>query len=329
VLSSQANPSNIAGITFHLAGLTFTKPVAINNHVELVQITGGSLDVSTDASKVPFTSQLIKAAFPTGLPASSKSALHIDLAQQVAKNGRPIQVAAQKVGGKWYPSLFYTVAAAATDAQPVPQSDYIPAAGAASPQDAVSGAIRALISGNYRAAIALTSPDELGVLHDYGGLILAQAPKPPSSVSFSIKDLQFTTKTLPSGVVRVSLSSLAVSFTAGGQAQEVTVKISGNCIDVGVAGHTQHVCSSDVIDDALQAVGGFGLTISPTAPQRQAIEDLFSGLLNVAGVDTSKIGGQWYVDPVQSYLAETSSILSALKGNDIFELVGFVRSLGQ
>jgi hypothetical protein len=52
------------------------------------------------------------------------------------------------------------------------------------------------------------------------------------------------------------------------------------------------------------------------------------GGLTKIGIDTTQSGGQWYVNPVRSYLDVSGSILSGLKDNDLLELIRFFSSLG-
>ena len=51
----------------------------------------------------------------------------------------------------------------------------------------------------------------------------------------------------------------------------------------------------------------------------QAITDLLSGFTKL-GVATSQTDGQWYVDPVRTFVDLGGTMLSGLKGNDLFEL---------
>jgi hypothetical protein len=200
VLQPNADPNNVSGVKFQVQGLTFAdKTVPINDRVQIVQLTGGTLDVSADAAKIPFTRDFLDAAFPHGLPTGSNQTQHIDIAQVVRdNNNHAIRIAAQKSGGKWYPSVFYTIADNAAGNDVPTTADAIPARGGSSPQDAVTKMVNALIQGDYTGAITLLSPDELAVMHDYGGLLLRGAGSGgPSDVT--VPDLQLKTEQVSGG----------------------------------------------------------------------------------------------------------------------------------
>jgi hypothetical protein len=57
------------------------------------------------------------------------------------------------------------------------------------------------------------------------------------------------------------------------------------------------------------------------------LADLLTGLTKI-GVDTTRSGGLWYVNPVRSYLDVTTSVLSGLKDNDLLEMIQFFSNLG-
>lgn len=325
VLQKGADPKSVTGVSFAAHGLTFDdKTITINDRVRIVQLTGGTLKISADAAKVPFTRDFLDAAFPHGLPAQSSSSTQIDIATAVREQGnQPIRIATQKVGSTWYPSIFYTVADnAAHHAVPTP-ADAIAAVGGSSPQDAVKRMVNALLRGDTTGAVKLLSPDELAVMHDYGGLFLRKAGS-YRAPSVTLKNLQLKTDEVSGGATRVLLRSVTVASSNG---QQSTVTVDGSCIEVTAPGANRRMCTSDLVTQILNAVQGFGVSLDVTPAQRQALGDLLSGLTKV-GVDTTQSGGKWYVNPVRSYLDVTSSVLSGLKDNDLLELFGFFAKLG-
>jgi hypothetical protein len=325
VLQPTADPNNVSGVKFQVQGLTFAdKTVPINDRVQIVQLTGGTLDVSADAAKIPFTRDFLDAAFPDGLPTGSNQTQHIDIAQVVRdnNNNQPIRIAAQKSGGKWYPSIFYTIADNATGNQVPTAADAIPATGGSSPQDAVRKMVNALSQGDYTSAIKLLSPDELAVMHDYGGLLLRGAGGgAPSDVT--VKDLQLKTDQVSGGATRVTVSSVTV--VSGGA--ETTVQVDGSCVDVTTNGQHKRMCASDFVTQIVSFLESFGASAHVTSAQQQSLERLLTGFTKV-GVDTTQSGGQWYVNPARSFLDVTSSVLSGLQDNDLLELFRFFASLG-
>jgi hypothetical protein len=325
VLQPSADANNVSGVKLHVQGLTFTdKTVTINNRVQIVQVTGGTFDISSDVAKVPLTHDFINAAFPHGLPTGGNQTQHIDIAQAVhdSNGNKPIRIATQKVGGKWYPSIFYTVADAAYGSQAPTAADAIPAEGGSSAQDAVTKLVNALIKSDYTGAIKLLSPDELAVMHDYGGVIVRSSGGGGSS-DVTLKDLQLNAEQVSGGATRVTLKSVTV-VSGGG---ETTVQVDGSCADVTVQGDHKRMCSADMANQLISFLESFGVSSHVTPAQRQAIENLLTGFTKI-GVDTTQSGGQWYVNPGRSFFDVTASVLSGLQDNDLLELARFIASLG-
>lgn len=331
VLSSSANPSSVSGFTFAAHNLKYGKTIQVNNHVQIVQITGGSIDVSGDAAKLPFTSRFLSTA---KVPDRTKSQHHTIT--------RPIRIAVEKVGGSWYPSLFYTAADSAAHHAIPTASDQIPAVGAGSPDSVVRQMISALMAGNYTAAIQLVSPDELGALHDYGGMLTTHASA-PRQLPVTLSNIEFADTPITDGV-RVSLKSVNLKV----QGQSVHASIDGSCVTIDANALHKKICASDAANAITGFLGAFtctgiqsfgggsssgGVATTPntcsgpklTAAQKQAITDLITGLLSAGGVDTAQSGGKWYVTPVRSFGDLGASVLQALKGDDLYQLIGLAK----
>lgn len=317
VVKSGADLTHVSGIQI-AANLTYgAKPIVINDHVQVVEVTGGTLTVSGDLAKVPFSAEFLRAI---GRQASSAQAsATTDIGAEVRRTGRPFRIAAQQVDGKWYPSLLYTIADNVVTSHGLhapTAADRIPAVGADSPDAAASGLVQALVQGDIARAIELSSPDELAALHDYGKLIVDRVHY---SSHAQIKDIQFADST-SGGVTRVSLKSVHV---LAGRA-DVSVAVAGNCTDVTVNGQTRHFCSSDIMDLLGGGEGPFHRQL--TAAQRTAISHLTSGATSAAGLVTVQVGGRWYVEPIRTYLDLFGQLLSGLQPGDVTALISIFRS---
>jgi hypothetical protein len=322
VLTHAADPAAVSGVTFAAHGLTYAdQPIAVNDHVQIVQITGGTVDLGLDAADLPFTRAFLDRLDPR--PSSDHRSVAIT---------RPVRIATQKVGDTWYPSVFYTVADAAAHSVIPSSADRIPARGAGSPEQAVERLVRALGSGDLASAIAVVSPAELGALHDYGGLVVRSAER-TRRPSMSITTLDLVS-TPVSGGARVQLRKVVVSSDG----RRLGIALDGGCASVDLGGLHRKVCPSDVPGLISMFAGGFrcdgaggsssGIAQGRlpdcharpfTAAQRQAITDLVSGILS-GGIDTAKAGGAWFVSPVRTLADTGSTVLGALKGNDLLEL---------
>ena len=315
VLKASADAGHLAGLDVTAKNITYDKTdESINDHVKIVKLTGGTVTVNADLSKVPFTDEYVNIVFPNGLPSNSKSNQSIDIADIARENGEPVRIAAEKVKNKWYPSVFYTIAdAAARDADagtPGP-GDYVAPNGAASPEDAVIQAIEAISKNDPKRLIELASPDELAVVHDYGGLILKNTSD-LSDAQFTIKDLQLNKKNISDGV-RVSLKSITVDVPD----HEAKVVVNGNCLEVTADGDFQKFCA----DEIAKQLNKGPLRDKPlTAEQTAALTRLAQGIPNI-GIDVSSSGGQWYLNPMRSYLDLTNSLVEPLHNNDLIVLL--------
>ena len=251
------------------------------------------------------------------MTARSRTSSTVDIAQKVKQSGKPIRIATQKVGGSWYPSLLYTIADNAVTSsglQAPSAADRIPANGADSADAAVEGLITSALNGDLRRVGELLSPDELAVVHDYGKLILDRVHYDPPGVK--LRNIGFhDTKT--SDGTRVEITSVEIATADSGV---VKVQLNGDCTTITVQGHTQRMCSPDLIGELSPLIGR-----DLTAAQRTAIADLFSGIMHATGLETTEVDGKWYVNPLRSYFHLFDALLSGLKGDDakvLLQLLG-------
>ena len=322
VLQASADPSKVTGLQVSLTGLTFTgAPLKVNDHVSVVQITGGTLHVSADARRVPFTRAFLDAAFPGG-SLSGSSSQTIDIAQQVRDHGgAPVRVAAQQVDGGWYPSIFYTAADSAANHRIPAASDAVAAHGAMSAAEAVKQAVSALLTADYRTAIALLSPNELAAVHDYAGLILQHAPTTTAPVH--LEDLQLTTTPDGADHAKITLRSVSLTTDSG---EHVSVSIDGSCVTATAGDKTQHMCAADLVTTLESFLNSVNINTALTGAQQRAVTDLLSTAYQT-GVVTEFVGGSWFVAPVRSVLEVYATILSGLQGDDAIQLATLVRTI--
>ncbi|MCL2781774.1 MAG: hypothetical protein FWD74_09885, partial [Actinomycetia bacterium] len=265
-----ANSSSDLSSILKLNAQSFTfdpTPDKITDNVEVVKLTGGTLTYNMDLSKSPAAQQMLQGMLPGSLPAALTSG-SVDISQFIKdqNNGEPIRIATQKVGDKWYPSLFYTIADNAANSSGVTDLGApVPANGASSPQDLVTQLLNAVATQDSRRLIELTSPDEMAALHDYGSVLLQNATAPVAP-TFKVTDLSVATKTISGGATRVTLQSITVQTDS----MTVTVKISGGCLTVsnGSPG-TLTLCANDVS----QYLDQYASELQITPDQEKAIAD--------------------------------------------------------
>ena len=313
VLDKTADPGKVAGVQIQSSALTFgSSDDVVNDRVHVVKVTGGTITINSDAGKIPYTKEFIEAAFPNGAP-SGTSTDTIDIGQQVKDSGKPVRIAVQKVDGKWYPSLMYTVVDSINhdngNSNPA-ASDAIPAVGEGSPEDAVRALLTAATKSDVNKAIAVLDPSDSAALHDYGKL-LSQSMVAGNGAAFTIDDVSFNT-TKVTGGTRVSLKSITVTDTGGGSKSTVTVV--GDCLNIDANNDSKRYCAGDALDLLSNT------KIALTSDEKQALTDLFKSLPNI-GVVTTQSGGKWFVSPIRTYADLGTAILTGLGDNDLLILI--------
>lgn len=330
VLSSDADLRHLSGAGAKFSGLTFGGNITINDHVQVVQITGGTLRVDTDLSKLPLSSDFLKAiGLEHGLSGTHSATVNIADAVR-ANHGETIRVAAEKVGGRWYPSLLYTIAYYAVDSSGLPQpsaSDAVPAKGADSPVDAVKTLVSALLGGDIPGAIGVTSPSEDAALHDYGGVIIKQVGSSYPAAPVTVDRLELHSTAGPDGTQLVQLDGFSAQVADLGQ---VSLEIDGDCVRLTMHGGMQRMCvdrEMRMLTQMFKQFSGKPLT----AAQQQALKDLSSSnnLIGSGGIVTSQVDGKWFVNPIQTFGDGTTSLLQQFQGNDLLELIGLFKQLAQ
>lgn len=322
VLASNADPAKVSGVDVSAKQLTYgDKTVTINDHVQIVQVTGGTLTVNADALKLPLTDDVLNQIKANSSDTSQTKTY--DLSDYNRTNGHPLRVAAQKVDGHWYPSLAYTIADNAATSQHLQapaQSDSIPADGASSADEAVRTAIEDLLRGDVRGAIAVTDPVEAAALHDYGPLIVRQGRYSSSGVT--LDDVQFSDSSANGGT-RVTLKSLRLTERGG---DTVSITVDGSCFDFTADGDQRHLCLDDdnVVGGFVTGITGARKSADDLTPaQRSAVKNLLAGSGSL-GVVTVQRSGQWYVSPLRTTSELSVTLLSGLQDGDGKELIGLI-----
>ncbi|MGI8880136.1 MAG: hypothetical protein ACR2KJ_06415 [Jatrophihabitans sp.] len=315
VLSSSADPKNVSGLDVSATALTYASgDEKINDHLTIVKLTGGKITVNVDLSKVPYTQEFLKIAFKGRSTPTGSRTRTIDIGQVVKQTGEPIRIATQEVSGKWYPSLLYTIADNAVhsgNGRNPTSADYIPAAGASSAEDAVRGLLDAAGKQDATAAIKLLSPDEMAVVHDYGGLIVKGTGSPDPSNTFTVTDATFDTSKVSGGTL-VSIKSVTVNTSDG----KYGFSVDGDCVSYTSPDNSGKFCAAD-------ALKSIGRDSDISADQKAALQRLFTALPKI-GIVATQSGGKWYVSPLRSYGDLLLGVLGNLQDNDLLTLLSLI-----
>ncbi|WP_051386028.1 hypothetical protein [Actinokineospora inagensis] len=310
VYKSGVDPNNIAGgFELKAENLKFDEAGAekVNDHLTITKLVGGTVTVSSDMSKLPLTQDFIDLAFPTGVTQAPQTQT-FDVAKLVKENKGALRIATIEVDGEWYPSLFYTIAdyALAADKQKWP-SKPIAAKGAASPGDAVRQLADAALAEDMTRVIELLPPDEMGVLHDVGPVLVDAAGKgKPSDVK--ITKLETETQDVDNAT-KVLLKE--IELDSGGR--QIKVTKDGECYAAETDGEKQKVCANDLAGK----LGGRGMSTAAT----KAVTNLVKGMMANTGVITTEVDGKWYVSPIRSVTDLEVTALKSLQPEDIKALI--------
>ncbi|HVV10633.1 flagellar basal body protein FliL [Amycolatopsis sp.] len=315
VLDASADPEKLSGVQISTANLTFDEAGAeqVNDHVTITKLTGGTITVTGDASRLPLAKDFLDAV-PGGVDRSGPRTETIDIGKQVRQNGEPIRIATVQVDGEWYPSLLYTIADyALRDAGEKWPSTSIPANGAGSANDAVKETVQAVLDADVRRVIELMPPEEMAVLHDAGPAIVDALGPDAEPSGAKVIDLQ-TQSTDVDGGTRATLTSLVVQ---GPDGETYAFKKNGACYDATIEGDTRSMCADDLAGQIEDETG----SLLPGAVT-QVLQHLSTGVLAQGlGVIVTESGGKYYVSPLRTLVEQGVTLLRALQPGDITALL--------
>lgn len=314
VLAPGFEPKTLAGVAARTENLTFDEGAAehVNDHVTITKLTGGTVTVTTDLSKLPLTKGFLDQAAPAAVAGKADGTRSINIGDEVRKIGEPLRIATVKVDGRWYPSLFYTIADyALKSAGERWPSTSIPAVGAASSNDAVKEMVQAALDADMKRAIELVPPDEMAVLHDTGPAILKAVGSNARPTGVKVLDLQ-TRNSPVSGGTRATLTSLRLQDSSG---RQFSVRKDGDCYDVDGNGQNQHLCA----DAAAAQIAGLSGTV-PSAVT-QVFQHFSAGIMRQGlGVITTESQGKYYVSPLRTLSEQALTLLRSIDPGDIAAL---------
>jgi len=303
VLSAEADPSHVSGVSFRFSGIQ-TSTQYLEPTIAAVTITHGTMTSGTDIASLPLGS------FVTGLTGSlagKPSSSHTGS----ASTGRSALVTVND-GGSWYVSLGYTIAADAlrsgggTGAPPSPSLAVVPT-GASTPQGAVSNFLDSLAALNLSGMIADFAPGEMGALQSYAPMFLGKANAELSRVraSLSLKISVPTMSTQPLGsMTLVKVSKLVLQETAHG----TTITINGHCTTETSFGHSTTTCNG----------AGASRSILKLLPANiQSILQRMSHSRPNEGIATVEENGKWYISPVATLLQTVNAVVGELQPSDL------------
>lgn len=290
VVRRNVNAQDAAGLRLRTNGIRFDPSVQqVNDHVAITKLVAGTITIGSQLSADDYTANFLRTAFPRGLSAVHGSTT-LDIAQQVRRLGHPVRLATVEVNGRWYPSLFYSIADSVLQElhQPWP-ARVIPAVGADIPNEAAEDFLQAVLNGDARLAVEHTDPDEMAALHDMGQSLVTAVHLAPAD-RVHITHVAFDDRHVPGGGVEAVVRTLDLVV----HGQRVLVQWTDGCYSVQAAAGSSSLCAGGFAD----ALRGTPLEGNLPGSLLRLMDDMFGGLVrDGVGIVTTVDRELWYVNP--------------------------------
>jgi hypothetical protein len=228
--------------------------------------------------------------------------------------------AAVERDGRWYLSLFYSVAESARADGDVPDRGVV-ADGADSPDGAVDQLLSALEAQDLEGVIATLDPTEAEALQRYAPLFLddAQQALRDAEITWSITDRVYSVE--GSGSRRhVGIDSLTFQASSALAESSVALTFADGCTTIDIDGETEQTCEG-VGDQLGSQIGDAGIADEEaTQNLADALERAFEGY-SPQGIAVHEVDGQWYVSPIRSGFDFYNGILATLDKQEITDII--------
>jgi len=345
VLSPEFDLTALNGVDLRFDNVTL-RSVSVRSDVAQVFIDGGSTRASIDVAKLSLGAIITDHAPAEWLTFSDS------VARPIASS-TPIAVV--KRSGRWYVSLWYTVAenARISAGKPMPViADRPVPIGADTPEAAVERLIRETARLDPRIVIGMLDPEEMAALYDYAPLFLPEAEAAANDALQAAADSGF----------EWSIDSISLSSTPDGDLASVSLDaIEATLTSPDINGHLKladgkvdiDVTATIAYDNGDMVTTTYGIhdgctiveTDSPDmGPGYNSCDDqsglgIFGGGLFMMpaqavsgagsadfGVITHRVDGKWFVSPIRTV---TTAIITSLKAVNPDDLATALDSLSE
>jgi hypothetical protein len=300
-----------------------------------LSVTGGSVQVRNtnvaDITNIELTGEITATVDGEALPIGD---LLLDLADdadtdlaeldETTSEELELPLTAVEVDGRWYLSVFYSVAEAArtSSSSPpdIPESGIVPSGGA-TPEDALDVLLDGIEKLDVSAVIASLNPGEASALQRYAPLFIdeAQSLYDEAPFEFEVTQAEYTVSRDGSRRRHASIDLLAIEGSADGSAFEV--EYSDGCFNVSAEGEEFNSCE---LDDQLsgEELEQFDDMLSE-GPVRDLIDLLEKTFADYEqpGITLVQTDGSWYVSPIGTYFDQFLALARALDRAEIDALI--------
>jgi hypothetical protein len=300
------------GLAIHTSGIRFDTSAVqqVNDHIAITQLVAGTITIGGKLSANDYTASFLSSAFPNGVPAAGGPTT-IDIANMVKQSGHPVRIATVRVGGRWYPSVFYTIAdSVLRNLHQNWPATTLAARGADVPNEAAEDFLQELFNADAKDAIAHTSPVEMGALHDMGqALVNATRGAKPTGVRLG--PILFDDRHVTKQEVDAVVQNMTFTLQDG---QKIVLTHTGTCYALQQGGKQTQLCASNIADQ----LRSDPLAKALPASVANLLQDLFAGpVSDGVGIVTVESRELWYVEPGRTVTQLLHDMYGSLKADDL------------
>lgn len=338
VLDDDIDLSALEGIDLTLAGFE-PRVERPGNGLAHIYLGTGTIAGEIDVAALPLGQLVLDRLDP-------EQAVFTDEGQETTDPTSTPLVAVER-DGRWYLSLWYTVAENARRELDLPLPDPFdrPAAiGGPTPEAAVRLLFEEAVQLDIRRMIGALDPEEMAVLYDYAPLFLDDVEPATNSFleearasgwTWGFEDLAFTTETLDGGLARVALESFAFSAQSGG-GSSFSLRVSTELLDLRVETVDEFFgdrfsmsvtidgeCLVIDMDDSVETVSEriCGDELAESAGLAELDPGASLAELDQVGFVTREVDGVWYISPIRTGLDAMVTAVEQLEPETLAEFV--------
>ena len=310
VLGDEADLAKIGGVDLQVT-VDDVQVEPITDDIATVAVAGTAA-VSVDGEQLPIGDLLLDRALDGQRPDSTT----VEATPFGGDQGDTIRITTVEQDGRWYVSLWYSVAEVARTSAgltDVPEQDQaIVPDGGDSPEAAMDQFLERAASLDIEAMISSLDPDEAEALQRYAPLFIGEAQGSidemlaESGLAVSIEDVEYDV-TVDGDQATILPTSFTVSATVDGD--NARVVFADGCATVTMGGEEQTSC----VDDAEEALGDMGLGDTGLGG--------LAGFGGDAGLRMNKVDGEWYVSIFGTTFDALFAALESVDRADIEELL--------
>lgn len=317
VTDDSADLSKVGGID-----ISITDPKVSVDETNVADIStvsvAGTASVTVDGRDLPIGDFLIESVFNGERPKVNQDSGDKDL---------NVSFTTVKEGGRWYISLFHTIANKLIGDKDIPEVGIKPV-GASTPEGALDNLVQYTSKLDLENIIASLNPNEAAALQRYAPLFLDDAQKVLDNVDITWK-ISDTKYSVTGSGNRRQVAIDGFHFEAQVNGDTVEFDWADGCLVGTTPNGEVDSCTAmnqqaGSIDTYLEQLG-----LSDNETLRQLVTDIGKSFsdISVHGVVVDKVDGSWYVSPIGTGAETILSVLRALDRDEVDTLINDVKNV--